>query len=86
MIGGAMKKHSVTIAGHRTSISLEDEFWQGLKALADSRNKSLADIIRQIDKERGVNNLSSAIRIAVLDYYRSQIPQEGSLAFRSASQ
>ncbi|WP_319413424.1 ribbon-helix-helix domain-containing protein [uncultured Cohaesibacter sp.] len=69
-----MKKHSVTIAGHRTSISLEDEFWQGLKALAESRNKSLADIIRQIDKERGRNNLSSAIRIAVLDYYKSLIP------------
>ena len=70
-----MKKHSVTIAGHRTSISLEDEFWQGLKALADSRNKSLADIIRQIDKDRGRNNLSSAIRIAVLDYYKSLIPK-----------
>nr|WP_321525047.1 ribbon-helix-helix domain-containing protein [uncultured Cohaesibacter sp.] len=81
-----MKKHSVTIAGHRTSISLEDEFWQGLKTLADSRNKSLADIIRQIDKERGINNLSSAIRIAVLDYYKAQIPQEGALPFRSASQ
>ncbi len=86
MIDGAMKKHSVTIAGHRTSISLEDEFWQGLKTLADSRNKSLADIIRQIDKERGINNLSSAIRIAVLDHYKSQIPQEGTLPFRSASQ
>lgn len=70
-----MKKHSVTIAGHRTSISLEDEFWQGLKALADNRNKSLADIIRQIDKDRGRNNLSSAIRIAVLDYYKSLIPK-----------
>ncbi|WP_321447121.1 ribbon-helix-helix domain-containing protein [uncultured Cohaesibacter sp.] len=71
-----MKKHSVTIAGHRTSISLEDEFWQGLKALADSRNKSLADIIRQIDKDRGRNNLSSAIRISVLDYYKSRIPAQ----------
>nr|WP_321456347.1 ribbon-helix-helix domain-containing protein [uncultured Cohaesibacter sp.] len=69
-----MKKHSVTIAGHRTSISLEDEFWQGLKALAESRDKSLADIIRQIDKDRGRNNLSSAIRIIVLNYYKSQIP------------
>nr|WP_321980251.1 ribbon-helix-helix domain-containing protein [uncultured Cohaesibacter sp.] len=71
-----MKKHSVTIAGHRTSISLEDEFWQGLKLLADSRNKSLADIIRQIDKDRGRNNLSSAIRISVLDYYKSRIPMQ----------
>ncbi|WP_316860093.1 ribbon-helix-helix domain-containing protein [uncultured Cohaesibacter sp.] len=69
-----MKKHSVTIAGHRTSISLEEEFWQGLKDLARDRNKSLADIIRQIDRDRGLNNLSSAIRIAVLDYYKAQIP------------
>ncbi|SNY94349.1 Ribbon-helix-helix domain-containing protein [Cohaesibacter sp. ES.047] len=69
-----MKKHSVTISGHRTSISLEDEFWQGLKVVAESRKKSLADIIRQIDRERGQNNLSSAIRLTVLDHYKSQIP------------
>ena len=69
-----MKKHSVTISGHRTSISLEDEFWTGLKSLASSRNKSLADIIRLIDRERGANNLSSAIRLAVLDHYKAQIP------------
>ena len=64
-----MRKHSVTISGHRTSISLEDEFWDGLKALAEARNKSLADIIRQIDRDRGDRNLSSAIRVAVLDHY-----------------
>jgi predicted DNA-binding ribbon-helix-helix protein len=69
-----MQKHSVTIAGHRTSISLEEEFWNGLKALANAREKSLADIIRQIDKERGEQNLSSAIRLAVLGYYKDQIP------------
>ncbi|TLP48458.1 aryl-sulfate sulfotransferase [Cohaesibacter sp. CAU 1516] len=69
-----MKKHSVTISGHRTSISLEDEFWTGLKEIADHRNKALADIIRQIDKDRGNHNLSSAIRIAVLDHYKSRIP------------
>ncbi|PLW75530.1 ribbon-helix-helix domain-containing protein [Cohaesibacter celericrescens] len=74
-----MKKHSVTIAGHRTSISLEDEFWTGLKSLAASRNKSLADIIRQIDRDRGANNLSSAIRISVLDHYKAQIPDNTDL-------
>lgn len=67
-----MRKHSVTISGHRTSISLEDEFWDGLKELAQSRQKSLADIIRQIDKDRGKRNLSSAIRLAVLAYYKSK--------------
>ena len=69
---GAMKKHSVTISGHRTSISLEDEFWQGLKAMAAGRKKSLADIIRQIDKERGERNLSSAIRVTVLQHCQQQ--------------
>lgn len=70
-----MRKHSVTISGHRTSISLEEEFWSGLKAIASSRQKSLADIIRQIDRERGAANLSSAIRLAVLAYYKEQIPE-----------
>lgn len=72
-----MQKHSVTIAGHRTSISLEKEFWDGLKAIASNRGKSLADIIRQIDKERQDANLSSAIRIAVLNFYKDQasLPQ-----------
>lgn len=70
-----MQKHSVTISGHRTSISLEEDFWDGLKDIAASRNKSLADIIRQIDKDRGTNNLSSAIRLAVLAFYKAQINQ-----------
>ncbi|HAT86489.1 ribbon-helix-helix domain-containing protein [Cohaesibacter gelatinilyticus] len=68
-----MQKHSVTISGHRTSISLEDEFWIGLKAIAATRNRSLADVIRQIDKDRGSTNLSSAIRLAVLNFYKAQI-------------
>ncbi len=69
-----MQKHSVTISGHRTSISLEEEFWVGLKAMAAVRHKSLADVIRQIDKDRGNANLSSAIRLAVLNFYKAQIP------------
>jgi predicted DNA-binding ribbon-helix-helix protein len=69
-----MQKHSVTISGHRTSISLEEEFWAGLKEIATSRKKSLADVIRQIDKERGTANLSSAIRLAVLNFYKVQRP------------
>lgn len=67
-----MKKHSVTISGHRTSISLEDEFWQGLREIADLRSKTLADIVRQIDRDRGERNLSSAIRLAVLNHYKDK--------------
>lgn len=67
-----VEKHSVTISGHRTSISLEDEFWQGLKDIAQLRGKTLADVIRQIDRARGERNLSSAIRLAVLQHYKDR--------------
>lgn len=66
-----MKKRSLTIDGHRTSISLENEFWDGLKNIAKNTNCTLIEIIRQIDERRS-SGLSSAIRIFVLNYYRSQ--------------
>ncbi|MBH1989742.1 MAG: ribbon-helix-helix domain-containing protein [Alphaproteobacteria bacterium] len=64
-----MKKRSLTIDGHRTSISLEDEFWDGLKHIATVRGCTLIDIIREIDEKRK-SGLSSAIRIFVLNYYK----------------
>ncbi len=60
-----MKKHSLTIAGHRTSISLEEEFWAELKAAAEAEGKSLAGLVAEIDEAR-TGNLSSALRIWVL--------------------
>jgi len=59
-------KRSVTIAGHRTSLSLEPEFWDALNTLANAREMSLAGLVAAIDKERGPTNLSSALRVAVL--------------------
>ena len=56
-------KHSLVIAGHRTSISLEDAFWTALKAHAHERNVSLAALVTEIDSMRGDANLSSAIRV-----------------------
>ncbi|QOL20177.1 ribbon-helix-helix domain-containing protein [Candidatus Bodocaedibacter vickermanii] len=64
-----MKKRSLTIDGHRTSISLEDEFWDGLKHISTVRGCALIDIIREIDEKRK-SGLSSAIRIFVLNYYK----------------
>lgn len=61
-----MKKRSITISGHRTSITLEDEFWDELKNIAAQKNLSLNKIIAQIDAARGEKNLSSAIRVFVL--------------------
>ena len=59
-------KHSVTIAGHRTSISLEPEFWRALREIAKRNGRSLGAEIATIDAERGTRNLSSAIRVYVL--------------------
>lgn len=61
-----MRKHSVVIAGHGTSISLEDAFWSALRAIAAQRNIALAALIARIDADRGGANLSSAIRVFVL--------------------
>jgi predicted DNA-binding ribbon-helix-helix protein len=60
------------IAGHKTSVSLEDAFWKGLKEIADARNMTLSDIVASIDSQRRHGNLSSAIRLFVLDFYRGQ--------------
>ena len=59
-------KRSVMIAGHPTSITLADEFWKRLKAIAKARGSTLSKLIAEIDKERGKGNLSSAIRVFVL--------------------
>jgi predicted DNA-binding ribbon-helix-helix protein len=64
-------KRSIVIAGHKTSVSLEDAFWQGLKQIAADRNITLSDLVAEIDGERQQGNLSSAIRLFVLDHYRS---------------
>jgi predicted DNA-binding ribbon-helix-helix protein len=61
-----MLKRSLTIAGHRTSIALEPEFWDGLEALAARRGVRLTALIEEIDASRQTPNLSSALRVAVL--------------------
>ncbi len=67
-----MEKRSFSIAGHRTSIALEPEFWSGLEAMAEARDQSLAGLIREIDETRASPNLSSAVRLAVLAWYRDR--------------
>jgi predicted DNA-binding ribbon-helix-helix protein len=64
-------KRSLAIAGHSTSVSLEEPFWEGLKAMAAGRNIPLAVLVREIDTGRGAANLSSALRLAVLKHYQS---------------
>lgn len=65
-------KRSIVIAGHKTSVSLEDAFWKGLKEIAVARELALSDLVATIDTDRHHGNLSSSIRLFVLDYYRAQ--------------
>jgi predicted DNA-binding ribbon-helix-helix protein len=65
-------KRSVVLAGHKTSVSLEDAFWQGLKDIATSRRMTVKDLINSIDFDREQGNLSSALRLFVLDHYKRE--------------
>jgi predicted DNA-binding ribbon-helix-helix protein len=69
-------KRSIVIAGHKTSVSLEDAFWKGLKEIAGGRDLTLSDLVATIDTDRQHGNLSSAIRLFVLDHYRNQVTGE----------
>jgi predicted DNA-binding ribbon-helix-helix protein len=69
-------KRSIVVAGHKTSVSLEDAFWKGLKEIAGTRDMTLSELVAFVDSERQHGNLSSAIRLFVLDHYRSQINEQ----------
>lgn len=64
------RKRSLSIAGHRTSISLEAPFWEALKEIAASENRPIAAIVADVDSGRGELNLSSALRLHALAHYR----------------
>ena len=65
-------KRSVKISGHATSVSVEQPFWEELQKIADLQNKSLNKIVAEIDAARGTDNLSSAIRLFVLDVLKQR--------------
>ena len=67
-------QHSIRLGRRTRSVTLEDAFWQGLKQIAHRRRMTLPDLIRSIDAQRRHSNLSSAITLYVLKFYRSQIP------------
>ena len=70
MTSGVVKR-SVVVSGHRTSITLEEPFWTALKEIAREADLTLTEQVARIDRERGANNLSSAIRLFVLDHFRN---------------
>ena len=67
-----MQKRSLSLAGHKTSIALEPEFWAALEEMAAERDIPLAALIRDIDERRESNNLSSAVRVEVLAWARQR--------------
>jgi predicted DNA-binding ribbon-helix-helix protein len=78
--GAAMKslvvKRSIVVAGHKTSVSLEDAFWKAIKEIAVVRGTTLSNLVSSIDAERKRGNLSSGIRLFVLDFYRGRLNEE----------
>jgi predicted DNA-binding ribbon-helix-helix protein len=66
-----VKKRSIVIQKHKTSLSLEDDFWECLKTIAQSRQITVANLIAEIEDNRGPANPSSAVRLFVLHHYRS---------------
>ncbi len=72
---GIVRKRSVVIAGHRTSVSMEQAFWDELKRIADREGRSLGALITEVDKRRS-GNLSSALRVYVLQDLRAVIASE----------
>ena len=65
-------KRSIAVAGHKTSVSLEDAFWKGLRQVAAIKEMTLSELVALIDKDRQQGNLSSHIRLFVLEYYQAQ--------------
>jgi predicted DNA-binding ribbon-helix-helix protein len=71
-VKSSVSKRSIVIAGHKTSVSLEDAFWNSLKEIATERGMTLGELVATIDGNRQHANLSSAIRLFVLGVYRDQ--------------
>ncbi len=69
-------KRSVVLGGHKTSVSLEDAFWKSLREIATTRHETLSNLITGIDAKRQSANLSSAIRLFVLEFYRDQFERQ----------
>jgi predicted DNA-binding ribbon-helix-helix protein len=69
----SVNKRSIIFAGRKTSVNVEDAFWDGLKKIAAARKIKLGDLVSEIDSKRQHPNLSSAIRLFVLDFYQAQM-------------
>lgn len=73
VLQSAVIKRSIVLDGHKTSVSLENEFWDALREIALRENTTISALVGKIDHDRNSCNLSSAIRVFVFSYYRSRI-------------
>jgi len=69
-------KRSIVIAAHKTRVSLEDAFWKALKEIATARGATLSNLVTSIDVDRRQGNLSSCLRLFVLDFYRNKLNEQ----------
>ena len=74
----SVAKRPIVVAGRKTSVSLEEAFWNGLKEISGLRDMTLSELINEINGNRQQGNLSSAIRLFVLDYFRSRVADTAS--------
>lgn len=74
MITSPLKKHSITLSGHATSLTIEDIFWETLKEISENKGISLKSLIEEIDQKRD-GNLCSALRVYVCLYYKNLLGQ-----------
>jgi predicted DNA-binding ribbon-helix-helix protein len=72
-MNSTVKKRSIAIGGHKTSVSLEDYFWTSLKLIARERTSTVSELVEVLDATREVGSLSSTIRVFVLDHYRNNV-------------
>ena len=79
-------KRSIVIAAHKTSVNLEEAFWSGLKEIAIARGTTLPNLVTSIDVERRQGNLSSCLRLFVLDFYRDKLNQEKEARIAAAAE
>jgi len=80
----SVEKRSVVVGNHKTSVSLEDEFWTSLKEIASARQTSRSDLVAEINRHRKSANLSSAIRLFVLEYYQDRARQAAAALLHNA--
>ena len=80
----SVAKRSIVVAGRKTSVSLEEAFWNGLKEISRLRDMTLSELIDEINGNRQQGNLSSAIRLFVLDYFKSRDTSSESRPYQAA--